>query len=279
MTGDMEGSLVRMCTAAPDLSHFPNLFYLGPQRTGSTWLHANMVRHPEIHLHRDKETFYFSTLGRPDHPRYRFAFLEDYLGSFRETPTELLAKNYHSLRRCGRLYRPKIRGEFTASYGVLPPDVIAEIIRLQPALRGIILVRDPIDRAWSHAKKDLVRGRAQPASPAQMVEFCRSAEQLERADYVGIMARWRKALRPGHLLVAPYARIGADPEGLLDDISGFLGVGRIGGASKRHVFTRQNVTSGEAIPPDSREQLEVLLGGAQASCRELLEEIGLAKIY
>ena len=94
-----------------------------------------MVRHPEIHIHRDKETFYFSTLGHPEHPRHRFEFLEDYLESFREMPLELLGKNYHALRRCGRFYRPKVRGDFTASYGVLPPGIIAEIIRMQPGLR------------------------------------------------------------------------------------------------------------------------------------------------
>lgn len=274
-----EGNLVRTRTAPPDLSLFPNLFYLGPQRTGSTWLHANMAKHPEIHLHRDKETFYFSTLGRPDHPRHRFEFLEDYLDSFRETPVDLLGKNYHALRRCGRLYRPKIRGDFTASYGVLPPGIIAEITRMQPDLRGIVLVRDPVSRAWSHAKKDLVRLREQPATQAEMIGFCRSPEQLERADYRGIVERWKRALRPGRLLVAPYSRISSDPEGLLDDISGFLGVARIGGASKRHVFTRQNVTSGEVIPADIQNELEALLGRARASCRQLLEEIGPAKIY
>ncbi len=76
---------IRQRTPDPDLSLFPNLLYLGPQRTGSTWLHSNLSRHPEVHLHRDKETFYFSTLGRPETPRYRFDHLEDYLDSFRES--------------------------------------------------------------------------------------------------------------------------------------------------------------------------------------------------
>lgn len=273
------GPLVRQRTEHPELSLFPNLLYLGPQRTGSTWLHANLSRHPEVQLHRDKETFYFSTLGRPDAPRYRFDFLEDYLASFRESPLELLLKNYHALRRCGSFYRPKIRGDFTASYGVIGEEVIAQIVRYRPDIRGIILVRDPVERGWSHAKKDLVRGRATPATDTELLAFLRSPDQLVRADYAGMISRWRKHLAPGRLFVALYARINSDPESLLDDINDFLGIRRVGGASKRHVTTRQNVTEGGAIPGPLRASLEAALAEARAACGELLREIGPGRVY
>jgi len=273
------GPIVRQRTEHPDLSLFPNLLYLGPQRTGSTWLHANLSRHPEVHLHRDKETFYFSTLGRPDAPRYRFDYLEDYLASFRESPLELFLKNYHALRRCGRFYRPKIRGDFTASYGVLEEQVIAQIVRHRPDMRGIILVRDPVERAWSHAKKDLVRGRDVPAGENEILAFIRSADQLARADYQSIIGRWRKHLAPGRLFVAPYVRIGSDPEALLDEISDFLGVRRVGGASKRHVSTRQNVTEGGGVSEALQAPVEAALSESIASCRELLREIGPGRIF
>lgn len=270
---------VRCRTPDPDLSLFPDLLYLGPQRTGSTWLHANLSRHPEVHLHRDKETFYFSTLGCPQAPRYRFDYLEDYLASFREGPLDLLLKNYHALRRCGSFYRPRVRGDFTASYGVLEEDVIAQIVRFRPDLRGIILVRDPVERAWSHAKKDLVRGRDRAADDAALLDFIRSSDQLRRADYRGIIDRWRRHLAPGCLFVAPYARIADDPASLLDDISHFLGIRRLGGASRRHVTTRQNVTEGGGVPDHLRPSVESALAPAIASCRELLQETGRCRIH
>jgi hypothetical protein len=270
---------IKQRTAQPDLSLFPNLLYLGPQRTGSTWLHANLSRHPEVHLHRDKETFYFSTLGRPDAPRYRFDYLEDYLESFREGVGTCLLKNYHALRRCGSFYRPRVRGDFTASYGVLEEDVIDEIVRLRPDVRGIILVRDPVERAWSHAKKDLVRGRDRAADDAEILAFIRSPDQLARADYRAAIVRWRPHLAPGSLFVAPYSRIATDPEALLDEISAFLGIRRLGGASKRHVTTRQNVTPETAAPEALQAAAETALAPATASCRELLREIGAGRIY
>lgn len=270
---------IRQRKTHPDLSLFPNLLYLGPQRTGSTWLHANLSRHPEVHLHRDKETFYFSTLGRPAAPRYRHDYLEGYLASFRENLGARLLKNYHALRRCGCLYRPRIRGDFTASYGVIEDDVIAQIVRLRPDVRGIMLVRDPVERAWSHAKKDLVRGRDRSAADSELLAFIRSPEQLARADYRAVIARWQRHLAPRSLFVAPYARIASEPEQLLDDISGFLGIRLLGGASKRHVTTRQNVTSDAAVPDDLRSEVEAVLAPAVASARELFREIGPAKIF
>lgn len=270
--------IVRQRTDRPDLSLFPNLLYLGPQRTGSTWLHANLSRHPEVHLHREKETFYFSTLGRPDAPRYRFGFLEDYLASFREGAFALLLKNYHALRRSGSLYRPRVRGDFTASYGVLGEEVIAQIARLQPAVRGIIFVRDPVERAWSHAKKDLVRGRETPADDAALLSFIRSPEQLARADYRGVIDRWKRHLAPRSLFVAPYTRMAEDPAVLLDEIVGFLGV-RLGGGVWRHAATRRNVTAGGGVPQHLRPDVETALAPATASYCELLQEIGPARIY
>ena len=272
-------TIIRTRGPRPDLSLFPNLFYLGPQRTGSTWLHANLSRHPEAHLHRDKETFYFSTLGDAKNPRYRHDFLEDYLANFRESSGSRLLKHYHAMRRCGLLYRPKVRGDFTASYGVLNPTVIRQIVALQPELRGIILVRDPLERAWSHAKKDLLRGRAVRPDISQLLNFMRSPEQLIRADYNGIIRRWQDHLQPGHIFVAPSGRISSDPAGLIDDICGFLGIRRLGGPSRRHLSSRQNVTSAEAVPENLRPDLEKVLGEAQTSFRLLMSEIGPGKIY
>lgn len=270
---------IRRRTEHPDLSLFPNLLYLGPQRTGSTWLHANLSRHPQVNMHRDKETFYFSTLGRPDAPRFRYEFLEDYLDSFRDSLARRAFKHYHALRRCGMFYHPCVRGDFTASYCVLDDAVIAQIMSLQPGMRGIILVRDPLERAWSHAKKDLVRGRSQPAGAREMLEFISSPDQLERADYRGIITRWRRHLAPGNLFVAPYSGISFNPVELLDAISGFLDIRCLGGASKRHVTTRQNVTPAAAISPSLKEEARAVLASAGVSCRELLDEIGPGRIY
>jgi len=262
-----------------DLRNFPDFFCIGPQRTGSTWLHTNLVKHPEILMHRDKETFFFSTLGRPDLPRFRYKSLETYLESFSDTFQEKILKNYHAIRRCGRFYHPTLIGESTASYCVVDEEIIAEILQINPDLKAIILLRHPLERAWSHAKKDLVRDASGKAQAKDFLAFCSSEDQLRRADYKAIIERWTKYLKPGHLLVTPAERIESDPEKLLSDVLGFIGADVTSAPSERHVITRQNATSGMQIPEEIQSTLQELLQPYIKSYEDLRIEVGNFKIF
>ena len=242
-----------------EIAGVPDFFCIGPQRTGSTWLHANLVRHPEILMHRDKETFFFSTLGEPSNPRFRYPMLEDYLDSFRDTPGEFFLKTYHALRRCGCFYNHRIRGESTASYCVLGDDVLEDIRWLNPSLKILMLLRDPVERAWSHANKDLVRDTGKPATESQYLDFFSRPDQLARADYQGIIERWRGFLKPGNILLAPSTRIESDPAGLVSDVLKFFGAKNIQPASSRHLYSRQNPTSGNQMPLKLQTELEKIL--------------------
>lgn len=255
-------------------SAFPDFFCIGPQRTGSTWLHANLVKHPEILMHRDKETFFLCTLGDTTAPRFRYPTLEDYLDSFRDSTWEKILKNYHALRRCGQFYRPQVVGESTASYCVLADEILQDVRELRPDLKVIMLLRHPVERAWSHANKDLVRDTGRKASEADYLEFCSRADQVARADYAGIAERWKSILQPGRMLLAPSTRIESDPEGLIQDVLRFLGVSFPDAPSRRHVRTRQNPTAGLAIPPGLHRELENLLAREIASFESLCSRVG-----
>jgi hypothetical protein len=253
---------------------FPDFFCIGPQRTGSTWLHASLVRHPEILMHRDKETFFFSTIGNTSSPRYRYPDLKAYLDSFKDTFGELALKNYHALRRCGQLYNPHIVGESTASYCVLESLVLEDIRTINPNIKIIMLLRDPVERAWSHANKDLVRDTGKPASDDQYLEFFSRPDQLARGDYRAIIERWRGFLKPGHILLAPSARIESDPAGLVSDVLKFLGAKKIRPASSRHLYSRQNPTCGNQIPITLRNELEKILDFRIESFQSLNSKVG-----
>lgn len=271
---EKEIKLVSIGSRPLDWKRFPDFFCIGPQRTGSTWLHTNLVKHPEILMHRDKETFFFSTLGRPDLPRFRYKCLDDYLASFKDCFFERLLKNYHSLRRRKRLYSPHIIGESTASYCVLQDSIINYITVLNPDLKVIVLLRDPLERAWSHAKKDLIRDTGRQASIEEFLQFCSSQEQLNRADYAGILARWQRHLKPGHCLITRGERITSDPEGLLRDVLTFLGAHDCRPPSLRHITTRQNPTAGLKIPHAVRAELELILRPHLEFYEELKNRIG-----
>ena len=158
LTSNLRAKLrfVRVVNSDANLRNFPDFLIVGPQRTGTTWLFHNLKSHPEIFLPKEKELYYFSTLGMPDHRRFRFPYLEDYLGVMADTPRSTFKRNYDSLRKVGRFYSPRIRGEATASYAALPEEVIREIATLNPEIKAILMIRDPLERAWSHARKDLL---------------------------------------------------------------------------------------------------------------------------
>lgn len=260
----------------PDLRNFPDFMILGPQRTGTTWLYFNLHLHPEILMHRMKETYFFSSVGKPPHPRCPFQTLEDYLDSFNETPGEILRKHYTSLRKSLTLYRPRLRGEASASYALLGEDLITEIIGFKPGLKGILMLRHPVERAWSHAKKTLVRDRSEsaPVTLEAFRDYLKSSGQRQRADYRGMIERWQRHLRPAHLYLGRYDRIASEPGEFLADVERFLGVTTKALFFNRHLTIKLNPTSDFEIPADIESFLREFLASDIAAYEEILAEIG-----
>jgi hypothetical protein len=228
-------SSVRVANSDANLCNFPDFLIVGPQRTGTTWLFHNLKSHPEIFLPKEKELYYFSTLGMANHRRFRFPYLEDYLHAMADTARSTLKRNYDSIRKVGRFYNPRIRGEATASYAALPGEIIREITTLNPEIKAILMIRDPIDRAWSHARKDLLK-EGQPAEVLDSDALARllfKDEQRGLALYRTLIENWRSHLQPDHLFVGVFDSIASEPEHLLAALHGFLGV-----ASGKRYFGR-----------------------------------------
>lgn len=262
-------------SAQPDIRRFPDFLILGPQRTGTTWLYFNLHLHPQILLHRLKETYYFSTLGRPDHARFLYPFLEDYLDSYRESPGELLKKHYTCLRKSFSFYRPRVTGEASASYAVLPEEIVAEIVSLKPDLKGILMLRDPIERAWSHAKKTLIRDKARATAITrdELAAYFSTSGQRQRADYTAMIAMWKKHLRPGHLHLGLYDRIATEPGELLADVERFLGVTTKALFLNRHLNIKLNPTPEIEMPDGVRSLLAEFLAKEVEAYHALVESV------
>ena len=248
--------------ASISLDRFPDFLIVGPQRTGTTWLHAHLRFHPQIFLSEPKELFFFSSLKTPESPRYQSNDLAWYLRFFRDPLWRAAMKTAVSVFRYRQLYRPLVRGEATASYAALDPDVIAEITALNPDVRVILMIRNPIDRAWSHAKKDLVRNRGrrfEDVSEAEFREFFASEYQVRCARYTENYENWSAALKPNHLFVGHFDDIGSRPQELLLDVMKFLGVRSERRYIAEDVDEAVNPTGSSQIPEQHRRFLEQLL--------------------
>ncbi len=254
-----------------DLVRFPDFLIIGPQRTGTTWLHAHLRFHPQIFLSEPKELYFFSSLATRDPKRFVSDELGWYLRFFREPLWLRAAKTAVSLRRHLELYRPIVRGEATASYAAIAPAVIDDIVALKPDVRAILMIRHPIERAWSHAKKDLVRNRQRKFEDVGADEFRTFfADDYQRrcAQYAELADTWGARLQPGHLFVGIFDQIATRPEEMLLDVMRFLGVR----ADRRYIDPGAknpvNPTAATRIPAEHRQYLEDLLGEDVRKARE-----------
>lgn len=178
----------------------PDFLGVGGQKAGTTWLHANLACHPDLFLTSPKELHYFD-------------------------------RGYRTrLREYARFFASagdKVAGEITPAYQLLPAARIRMIRALCPTLKLILLVRNPIDRAWSQAKMALAanRGRSVAEVPdAEFVAFFRSRQSLRRGSYAEAIDRWSSEFGTERVLVLFSDDIEANPEGLLTRAFGHLGV-------------------------------------------------------
>src|SRR5262245_45560865 len=104
----------------------PDFLVISPPKTGSTWLARNLRCHPELFVPAIKEVKYFSCF-------LRWLDLNWYLDHFSEG-------------------EGRVKGEASPSNAILPVERIRIIRRLMPDVKLIFLMREPIARAWSHAR-------------------------------------------------------------------------------------------------------------------------------
>jgi hypothetical protein len=207
------------------LKHFPDFLILGPQRTGTTWLSENLRLHPEVFFTEPKELHFFNLLQLPNHPLYQSNDLDWYLNFFHDSPKEYIKKNLETLKKYGEFYRPKVRGEGTASYAVLPKEIIKEIVALNSNIKGILMIRNPVMRAWAHAKKDLLNQRKKnlaEVSDQEFESFFCDQYQIACGNYTSAIENWSSFLKPNHLFIGFFDDLYEQPENLLLKIYDFL---------------------------------------------------------
>jgi hypothetical protein len=121
----------------------PHFFIAGVPKAGTTGLYAALVRHPQLYLPSVKEPKFFLSDGRP--PRHG-------------GPGDVQTYQGHVWRRADyeALFdaapADALRGEATPFY-LYDRDAHQRIRRLVPDAKFILVLRDPVDRAysnWSH---------------------------------------------------------------------------------------------------------------------------------
>lgn len=238
---------------------FPDFLIVGPQRTGITWLFKNLDFHPRIYIPPPKELYFFNLLRLRTHSLFQSNRLEWYSAHFSNKNVEYLKCCIRNLLTYKTVHLAKAKGEATASYAAMDEDLINEIAVLNPDIRIIINIRHPVERAWSHAKKDLLRSRGrelQEVESYEFVPFYQNQYQLRCGNYSTMIARWAKIIPRSQVFILVYEDIAEKPRQLLQNILTFLDVSTNNDYLSEDLCESViNYTSNISIPDNHRDVL------------------------
>jgi hypothetical protein len=194
------GYLIGFRSVKPE--HTPDFLGIGAQKAGSTWLYRNLSKHPEVQMSSRKEIHYFDS--------HFFRGLGWYGSHFGNEP--------------GR-----IRGEITPAYSILPPYRIRYIRKLFPDVKILLMIRNPIDRAWSRAKmglmsRDGLNLEFDEIPDEVFIKNFRHKASVSRGTYSVIIDNWLREFPADQFFVGFFDDIIERPKQLLTDIFNFLGV-------------------------------------------------------
>jgi hypothetical protein len=221
---------------------YPDFICIGAQKAGTTWLDRNLRRHPRLWLPPVKELQYFSELYLPATrkwtTRHRVEtatrILTRYIG---KTPADEwddahisrlcdIASGFVSDEWYGRIFAGaadgKICGEITPDYSTIPEDGIRHIARLSPSVKIIFLMRDPIERSWSHIR--MMAKARRITDVGELEAMARSLEQFRRADYTSLIRNWTSIIPRERFHTAFADDIAEAPHQVLEALCGFLGI-------------------------------------------------------
>lgn len=110
-------------------------------------------------------------------------------------------------------------GEATPWY-LHDPSAVDEIERIVPEVQIIVILRDPVDRTYSHYWMERIRGRAD----GTFEEYTDSSDVLGISRYADHLAYMSQRLGRDQILVVFHQDLEQDPTGLYRDVCDFLGV-------------------------------------------------------
>jgi hypothetical protein len=162
------------------MSRLPNFIYIGTNKAGSTWLYDVLARHPDVYMAPGKGLYFFS--------KHYERGLDWYRTHFEEVGDE------------------RIVGEVSHSY-MYSDDVWKRIAEMDPEIRLMVCLREPVDRAFADyldgVKNGLIHGDFE-------TELEREPPFLQRSHYSRYLAPYVEQFGLDSIHVALFDELSAD---------------------------------------------------------------------
>ena len=252
----------------------PNFYGIGAQKAGTSWLYENIKLLPDFRLLPIKELHYFDR-----DPKYssRSDLTKTYLSDrFNRNYAKKIIKtliksdNYHELsfyfkwffgnyndKWYESLYLKNsfFTGEITPSYSFLNIDDIKRMYAINPDAKLILLLRNPIERAWSHYKyqsRNKKKITIENEDPSKIIKFMNSDGQLLRSNYSRTIKNFTSVFTEQQLIIGFFDAIEDLPAQLITDIINFIGSDKtVQDVQKKCSLNKKvNVSKKTKIPDD-----------------------------
>ena len=231
---------------------------MGAQKAGTTALFDHLSDDPALGLSKVKEVHFFDNdaldWATPDYGPYHDQF--DWTGE-------------------------QIRGEATPIY-VYWPGSLERIAAYRSDIKLILMLRDPVERAWSHWRMEAAWG-VEPLAFAQAIRrgrqrlfsgepwgHHREYSYVERGFYGDQLDRVLRLFARDQVLVLQAEDLAADPNGVLSQFNGFVGAPPPPISAPRKVHVGQDM--GQMDPAD-RDYLAEVYAPDQARLAALLASL------
>lgn len=206
----------------------PDFIIVGGQRCGTTSLYNNLIQHPSIAPAFQKEVHFFDIHFRKGVNWYRAHF-----------PSYLYKSYIENTRR-----QPLLTGE-ASPYYMFHPYALKRISEFLPEVKLIALLRNPVERAYSHYQYQVRKGREsllfEEAIDAEKDRMAHEVRKMrENEDYVSFVHRHFSYLSRGkyadqlevlmhlfprnQILILNAEDFNRDAAGTLNQVTAFLGL-------------------------------------------------------
>jgi len=177
----------------------PNFLFIGPDKSGSTWLQARLSKHPQVFLPAAKDTYFFGAeFGRG---------LAWYEGHFAGAKPEHV-----------------IVGEICHDY-LFDAEAADRIHELIPKAVLMVCLREPVDRAFS-AYLNMRRNGWDIGTFAEAAAS--HPELLDHSRYGKHLSTYLERFPAEQIVVTWFDELSADPQAFLDTVTDALGIVRQG---------------------------------------------------
>ncbi|MGH3497061.1 MAG: sulfotransferase domain-containing protein [Nocardioidaceae bacterium] len=241
--------------AKSSFSLTPGFVIVGAQRCGTTSMFKTLMQHPDVAKPFLRKGIHYFDINYSNSWDW-------YRGHF---PLSAPAQ----ARRGGR---PPLTGE-SSPYYMFHPRVPARLAEDLPDAKVMVLLRDPVERAYSGHAHERARGyesldfeaalEAEPkrldgererllADPAYDSPDWQHHSYLTRGQYIDQLEVLEQVLGRDRLLVVDSGDFFTDPEPVFAEVRGFLGLRPHGGI----VFERHNARHRSPMEPGLRRRLE-----------------------